>query len=256
MAIFKTEGSLQLKGKDILEMALGVDQDSFGRTLGAHPARSYATTLNGISWLTTPNNPTLFEGVTKHKTLYNVSVVKKTQPRIPGDDLFNLSTTDYVHCHYSSVNNYTAMDDYNSFKSVSYLNYNLWMNGFLKKYIKLLASFNSQLNDQEDLSNEEVAIARQIFSETAIYLLTSRFEKVSVELTYEKSLQFVFKYLEYLFFFERYIDFEGLDEVVYSVFNGKSKLPSFGGSYNMALKGLNEFIGNKVTYHSIHELPY
>lgn len=78
-----------------------------------------------------------------------------------------------------------------------------------------------------------------ISDETISALLGLSPDNISAELTYHNSLMVTFRKDENLFFFERFFSPEDEEEVIFSLYEGSTKKPSFSGTFQEALTRLN-----------------
>jgi len=120
------------------------------------------------------------------------------------------------------------------------------------KYIKLLSSINHQYNTLDvyynNYSFDEI---NNIFSQSCSSLLELIPDKMHVELTNNNSMVFTIKKGDYTFFFERFINYDSPDEVIYSAYNKRKKYPSFAGIFQLAI---NSLIKDFFPYHKIYIL--
>lgn len=132
------------------------------------------------------------------------------------------------------------------------------------KFIDLFTEFNNQYKILTDLySGFSYLEIERIFSKTCSKLLELNPDKISVELTYNQSIVFTFKKDSYTFFFERFIDDSNQekDEVIFSFYKDAKKLPSFAGSFELAISSIEKELNPNHKYYclelsSINELSF
>jgi len=105
------------------------------------------------------------------------------------------------------------------------------------KFINLLTSLNEQFSQLSHYYNNQPRI-NKVFSQACSYLLELNPDKISVELTYNDSIEFAFKKNDFTFFFELFIEDSHADEVIYSSYYKSTKRPSYAGDFISAINSL------------------
>ena len=123
------------------------------------------------------------------------------------------------------------------------------------EYYILERDFFGQIAKSEDFRSKYLSDYFRKFNELSLFLLSIKPNALTLEITSDESLFYTIGVDNLTIYIERVLlntEIDAENEIIISIFNGRSNLRNFGGTYKNNLDKLKTFL---ESIHSANELP-